>query len=238
MPALYSTLWLCIQGRSDNLALEKSYSEASLPDYCVFILRFLVFAAVHSLFAATRVREAIGRLCHGEPRGYRLAYNLLSFTLFGWVMAAFGASPVLYFAPGAWSLVMYLAQLVCGVILLDCVRRTGAGDFLGIRQLRRGPGGRPQLVTSGYYAIVRHPLYLFSTAFLLLNPVMTAQWLLLTILSLPYFVIGAPIEERRLLEEFGDQYRQYRRRVPFIIPRWGTAQARARGRRGRWPIIR
>jgi protein-S-isoprenylcysteine O-methyltransferase Ste14 len=212
---------------------ENGYGEALLPDYFVFILRFLLFAAAHSLFAANRVKGVTGRLRHGEPRGYRLTYNLLSITLFGWVMAAYSASPVLYFAPGVWSLVMYLAQLVCGVILVDCVRRTGTGDFLGIRQLRRGPDVPHQLVTGGYYAIVRHPLYLFSIAFLLLNPVMTAQWLLLTVLSTPYFVIGALIEERRLLEEFGDQYRQYRQRVPFIIPHWGSAQTRA----GR-PIIR
>lgn len=194
----------------------------------MFILRFLLFAAVHSLFAATRVKAIIGRLCHGEPQGYRLAYNLFSLVMFGWVMAAFGSSPVLYFAPGVWSLVMYLAQLICGVILVDCVRRTGAGDFLGIRQLRRGPAEHPPLVTDGYYAIVRHPLYLFSIAFLLLNPVMTVRWLILTVLSLLYFVIGALIEERRLLDEFGDQYRHYRRCVPFIIPRWGATQAKGR----------
>jgi protein-S-isoprenylcysteine O-methyltransferase Ste14 len=190
-----------------------------------------LFAAAHSLFAANRVKGVIGRLCHGEPRGYRLTYNLISLLLFGWVMAAYSASPVLYFAPGVWSLVMYLAQLVCGVILVDCVRRTGAGDFLGTRQLHRGHDGPHQLVTGGYYAIVRHPLYLFSITFLLLNPVMTAQWLLLTALSTFYFVIGALIEERRLLVEHGDQYRQYRRRVPFIIP--GSARAGVRP-----PIIR
>ncbi|GFE61633.1 NnrU family protein [Geobacter sp. AOG2] len=202
--------------------------EAPLPDYCVFILRFLLFALAHSLFAATRVKKAIGRLCHGEPRGYRLAYNLLSLVLFVWVMTAFGSSAVLYFAPGVWSLVMYLAQLVCGVILVDCVRRTGAGDFMGIRQLHRGPVSRPHLVTDGYYAVVRHPLYLFSIVFLLLNPVMTAQWLLLTVLSALYFVIGGLIEERRLLEEFGDQYRRYCQSVPFIIPRWGAVWASAK----------
>lgn len=165
-------------------------------------------------------------MCHGEPRGYRLVYNLFSLVLFGWVMAAFNSSPVLYFAPGVWSLVMYAAQLVCGVILVDCVRRTGAGDFLGIRQLHCGRVEHPQLVTDGYYSVVRHPLYLFSIAFLLLNPVMTARWLLLTILSAIYFVIGALIEERRLLEEFGDQYRQYRGHVPFLIPRWWATKDR------------
>lgn len=201
-----------------------------LPDYLVFILRFLLFAFGHSLFAANRVKGVIGRLCHGEPRGYRLTYNLLSFIMFGWVMAAYGNSSILYFAPGIWSLIMYLAQLVCGVIVVDCIRRTGAGDFLGIRQLRRGPDGPHLLVTDGYYAIVRHPLYLFSIAFFLLNPVMTAQWLLLTALSTLYFVVGAMIEERRLLDAFGDEYRQYRQRVPFIFPHMGSVQTNA-GRR-------
>jgi protein-S-isoprenylcysteine O-methyltransferase Ste14 len=65
---------------------------------------------------------------------------------------------------------------------------------------------------------VRHPLYLYSTLFLVLNPVMTAQWFLLTIFSIAYFIVGAMIEERRLLKEFGDEYRGYRRHVPFIIP--------------------
>lgn len=192
--------------------------EAPLSDYSVFILRFLIFAAAHSLFAATGIKGAVARLCHGEPRGYRLAYNLFSLALFGWVMAAFRSSPVLYFAPGVWSLVMYLGQLICGVILVDCLRRTGAGDFLGISQLGSDRAEGPRLVTDGYYAMVRHPLYLFSTAFLLLNPVMTAQWLLLTILSAAYFVIGGLIEERRLLAEFGDEYRRYRQQTPFIIP--------------------
>jgi protein-S-isoprenylcysteine O-methyltransferase Ste14 len=47
---------------------------------------------------------------------------------------------------------------------------------------------------------------------------MTAQWGLLTIFSVTYFIIGGMIEERRLLEEFGDEYREYRKCVPFIVP--------------------
>jgi protein-S-isoprenylcysteine O-methyltransferase Ste14 len=133
-------------------------------------------------------------------------------------MAAYRTSPVLYFAPGIWSLVMYLAQLVIAAILFVCIRQTGAADFLGIAQLRTGQPRHDRLITDGWYAIVRHPLYLFSILFLLLNPVMTLQWLLLTILSAIYFIIGAMIEEQRFLKVFGDEYRRYRHNVPFIIP--------------------
>jgi len=51
-----------------------------------------------------------------------------------------------------------------------------------------------------------------------LAPVMTVQWLLLTIFSLIYFILGAKIEEERLLLQFGDEYRQYMSETPFLIP--------------------
>jgi protein-S-isoprenylcysteine O-methyltransferase Ste14 len=125
---------------------------------------------------------------------------------------------VLYFVPGVMSLVMYLLQLISLGILISCVRQTDMAEFLGLKRSDTATMSPPRLVTGGWYAIVRHPLYLFSTLFLILNPVMTDQWLLLTILSTIYFMVGALIEERRLVGLFGDEYRRYRREVPFMIP--------------------
>lgn len=113
---------------------------------------------------------------------------------------------------------MYAAQLLVVAILFHCIRQTGAGDFLGTSQLHSRHTQTPVLVTSGYYAHMRHPLYFFSTVFLILNPVVTAQWLLLTLFALLYFIIGGLIEERRLLKTFGDEYRTYQLRVPFMLP--------------------
>ena len=71
---------------------------------------------------------------------------------------------------------------------------------------------------TGCYSVVRHPLYFFSLLFMVFNPVMTMQWLLLTIMSSIYFVVGSLIEEKRMVAEFGDAYRSYQRDVPFLIP--------------------
>jgi len=75
-----------------------------------------------------------------------------------------------------------------------------------------------RLVTGGCYRVVRHPLYLFSILFLLFNPVITTRWLILSALSSVYFIVGALIEERRLLAEHGEAYQIYQLTVPFMIP--------------------
>lgn len=138
--------------------------------------------------------------------------------LFLYVMAAYRSSAVLYFVPGVGSLLMYLAQLIVAGILVHCLCQTGAADFLGLRQLRNPAPRQPFLFTGGYYRIVRHPLYFFTLLFMVLNPVMTVQWLLLTACSLIYFTIGALIEEKRLLLQFDDRYRRYQQTTPFMIP--------------------
>lgn len=209
---------MCKQEGNATFACTRNFPELTLPDYALFILRCILFGAVHSLFATRRAKQVFSRVSGREPGCYRLFYNLASLAMFGWVMAAYRTSPLLYTVPGIWKWVMYTVQLLIAAVILRCVQQTGAGDFLGISQLRSAESPPRKLVTDGCYARVRHPLYLYSSLFLALNPVMTARWCLLTVFSVTYFVIGGMIEERRLLEEFGDEYRRYRQRVPFLIP--------------------
>jgi protein-S-isoprenylcysteine O-methyltransferase Ste14 len=189
-----------------------------MSDCTVFIIRFALFAAIHSILATRRSKEFTRRMAGGEMTAYRLSYNLLSLAMFAWVMATDGCATVLYFVPGAWSLLMYLCQFLIAAALFTCLRQTGAATFLGFGQLRGGKSS-PTMTTGDWYSVVRHPLYLLCIVYLVLTPVMTTQRALLILLSIIYFTCGGLLEERRLLEEFGDQYRQYRRHVPFLIPR-------------------
>ena len=190
-----------------------------MPDVILFLFRFLLFALVHSILAIPSLKKR----CTGQNRHllrfYRLYYNMVSMVLFGWVMATLRNSSVLYFVPGVWSLVLYSMQIMFLVMVVVCVNKTGMAAFLGISGGTADALKTPKLITDGWYRIVRHPLYLFSMLFLLSNPVISVRWLLLTLLSAMYFMVGAIIEERRLLLEFGDKYRAYQLVVPFIIPR-------------------
>ena len=114
---------------------------------------------------------------------------------------------------------MHLLQGIFLAGLISCVCQTGAKEFLGIRSSSADGSQTARLVTSGWYRVVRHPLYLLLLLFLLSNPVMTVRWLILILFSAVYCTVGALLEERRLLQQFGDHYRLYQKQVPFMIPR-------------------
>lgn len=82
--------------------------------------------------------------------------------------------------------------------------------------------GDHQLVRSGPYARVRHPIYLGMLLFLLGLAVALGHWLQL-IVALPTFLIGTAIrtklEDGLLEQRFGEVFRDYRSSTPAIIPR-------------------
>lgn len=78
-----------------------------------------------------------------------------------------------------------------------------------------------KLVTTGPFSIVRHPTYLAHTfiffGVFLLSEVIAAGVVALLDLIIVYAII-IPLEERELLNRFGDEYRQYQQEVPRFIP--------------------
>jgi len=79
-----------------------------------------------------------------------------------------------------------------------------------------------ELVRTGPYARVRHPIYLGLLLFLLAMAVGLGHWPQLLI-ALPLFVVGTAIrtrvEDGLLEQQFGDAFRQYRNSTPALLPR-------------------
>lgn len=99
---------------------------------------------------------------------------------------------------------------------------TSHTDLFGLRQVwlhfRRRPYAPLRFVTPLPYRIVRHPLYLGWLFVFWCTPDMTLSHLLFAVMTSGYIVIGATLEERDLADEHGETYRQYRSRVPMLIP--------------------
>lgn len=92
-----------------------------------------------------------------------------------------------------------------------------------------------RLATGGLYALARHPQY--TGLFIGLFGEGVVHWpTLFSVALFPLIVLVyvwlARSEEKRVLEQFGDEYRAYRRCVPMFMPRigqWGRFVERSSG---------
>ena len=74
--------------------------------------------------------------------------------------------------------------------------------------------------TPGLYKFVRHPIYLSFIVAFWAAPTMTAGRFLFAAVTTAYIVVGIFLEERDLVDYFGDDYRNYQKRVAALIPFW------------------
>jgi protein-S-isoprenylcysteine O-methyltransferase Ste14 len=188
----------------------------------IVFLFFVIYAVVHSLLASFPVKQWARRIFGpGVERWYRLAYNLFAVLSLLPLLPLLALLPndILYVVPSPWRWLMVGGQIVALVCLAMSLLQTGAFHFLGLTQLfAEQPGASGSLAVHGFYRWMRHPVYFFSVLFLWLIPVMTVNLLTVFVLFTIYFYVGSIFEERRLLAEFGEAYRDYQQHVPRLIP--------------------
>ncbi len=121
----------------------------------------------------------------------------------------------------AGSIFLILSIMGWGIILLSTFL-INHFDLFGLRQVylyaRNEKIGHIKFRTPLFYKVVRHPLYFgFLLAFWFV-PVMTVGQLVFTVGMTTYIFIGIYHEEKDLVKSFGNQYADYRERIPKIIP--------------------
>jgi protein-S-isoprenylcysteine O-methyltransferase Ste14 len=95
-------------------------------------------------------------------------------------------------------------------------------ELFGLHQVITNLAGRKstemRFKTPGLYRVVRHPIYLGFIIAFWSAPTMTVGHLLFAAVTTAYIFVGIFLEERDLVELFGDDYRRYRERVSMLIP--------------------
>jgi protein-S-isoprenylcysteine O-methyltransferase Ste14 len=91
-----------------------------------------------------------------------------------------------------------------------------------------------KLVTHGPYHWVRHPLYSIGFVFVICLTLLTALWWMAVAMGAPLAILlwRTPKEEARLVETFGDDYRDYMKRTGRFLPRWDSIWQTAGNKKG------
>lgn len=196
------------------------------------LVLMIVFGISHSILAGHSFKQAFRARC-GERvyQGvYRLFYNIVAVISLAPVayLLAFHPGAEVWRIPSGWRPVLFIIQgigligFVLSLLQIDLWRFAGISQIIAYLKGDDLPLPDELLQTRGVYALVRHPLYLFSLMLIWPVQTMNAMYLGFCLGATVYFIVGSLYEERRLAVAFGQPYEEYQRRVAWLIPgvRW------------------
>jgi protein-S-isoprenylcysteine O-methyltransferase Ste14 len=184
-----------------------------------------LFAVQHSVMARTAFKDWLTRLV--PPSAERSTYVLASNICLVILVAAWHpiTDDVWRVTAQPWRTLLTVVALAGWAIALLSTALIDHLDLFGLRQaftrLRGRQPAEHEFTTPLFYRVVRHPLYLGFLIAFWSTPRMTLGHLLFSVATTGYILLAVRLEERDLIRVFGQQYRDYRRRVPLLIPGLG-----------------
>ena len=195
-------------------------------DYILLSLLWIAYCVVHSALISVTVTDFLRRALGERYRFYRLFFNIFSVgtlvPLLIYSHSGHWRTELLFTWEGHMRMIQYSMIALAAILVLTCSRHYNMLQFLGIRQISQKRSGGAmtesgEFDSSGVLGAVRHPWYLALFIVLWARDLNLAEITINMVLSV-YLVIGAFLEERKLVLEFGDKYKVYQRQVSMFIP--------------------
>ncbi len=184
---------------------------------------WILYCLLHSIMAATSFKERIKILFGKNYRYYRLFYNLFAVVTLALILLyQFSFTSSLIFVPNsitkiAGSTITLIGVLIMGICIAKYFKQESGFLWMNPEMATQ----KTELHISGIHNYIRHPLYLGTFVFIwglfVLFPFLT-NLVAVSIITI-YTLIAIPFEEKKLIAEFGDDYKEYQQKVPMIIPK-------------------
>jgi len=192
-------------------------------NHILLVALWIAFGVLHSVLAAGWWKQKMQTWLGTNYKYYPLAYSIFAavsmilILVFQFTMQ----SPLLFKMP-LWGKVLAAIPVLAGLSIMLIICRKYFFYLSGISVFYNT---QPDAVlqTNGLHRYMRHPLYfgtlLFIWSLFLLMPYL--NHLLACFIITIYTLLGAQIEEKKLVEQFGEKYIKYKKQVPMIVPRLG-----------------
>lgn len=190
-------------------------------NHILLVVFWILFSVLHSVLAAEWWKQKMQAWLGAHYKYYHFAYSVFAAVTMTLILVfQFTMQSVLLFVLPGWAKVLAGLLVLTGLAVMIIICRKYFFYLSGISVFyKRQPTA--VLETNGLHRYVRHPLYagtlLFIWSLFLLMPFLNN--LLACIIITMYTLLGARIEERKLVAQFGEDYLGYKQRVPMIIPR-------------------
>lgn len=183
-------------------------------------LLILLFGVQHSIMARNWFKKWWTEIIPASIE--RVTYLLFSSIVLGIIILFWQPINVIIWDLRGSAVAVFITGLsILGLFIIAIsVLSLSAADFSGWRQIQsnQGNNSKPEFQTPLFYKIVRHPIYFGFLISFWATPYMTVGHLFFAFLMTAYIYVGAALEERNLVEQFGMEYRIYQQEVAMLIP--------------------
>lgn len=126
---------------------------------------------------------------------------------------------LLYKIRAPWIFITLLIQAICAIIMyLGYMNRLDTSKIT-LHVTPAKSFNSVNLYVRSIYKWIRDPLLLTGLIIMWLTPFMTVNMVVAYITATAYLFVNSLLVERKLIYQFGDQFLEYKKYVPHIIPR-------------------
>ena len=206
-----------VAGPFGFIRFDVSEAQVLIWDACLSMLFFIQHSGMVRQSFRARLSSAIPP--HYQAATYAIASGAVLATL---VLLWQPSQTVLLEIRGPLELLLRAFSLLAIAGLVWVIRALRTFDPLGRGSITVHLSGQQRqplpLALRGPYIWVRHPIYFFMLVLIWSTPEMNSDRLIFNLLWTAWIIYGSYLEERDLVAEFGETYREYQQTVPMLLP--------------------